>query len=355
VISLKRLMESDIEERLQSAVGAYRSLLSTVAECNSQVCPAPGAELQASLLRLNEKLQSDGMSQKLPETAKDAERDLRRWSERTSGYLKEKAGEVKELMVLVARTAESMGEHDTRYAQRFGSLSSRLEKIADLEDITKMRASLCDSIQEMRSCVEQMSRDSNRSIQTLQQEIQAHRERADEAERAAAVDTLTGLANRRGLELAYELQAQKGGEFTLLVFDLNGFKKINDHLGHLAGDDLLRQFASALRPAVRASDVAARWGGDEFVVLLNCGAREAEDQLARLRARVLREYSIQASGALYKVNLSAAVGMAVWKKGEAMNETLARADQAMYRDKERQKKHGEGRGSAEFGGAASRR
>jgi diguanylate cyclase len=342
-------MESNLEARLQGAVEAYQSLLNTVGECGSQVCPAPGAELQASLLHLSEQLASDSAPRELPKMSKDAERDLRRWGQRSSGYFKEKASEVKELMLLVARTAESMGERDTRHARRFGSLSTHLAEIADLEDITKMRSSLCESIAEMKGCVEQMTKDGQNAVRDLQKEVDVYREKLALAELAVTTDSLTGLANRKGLEAAYQACAQQGRPFSLVVFDLNGFKKINDHLGHLAGDDLLRQFGAALKPAVRSSDVAGRWGGDEFVVLLDCNAREAEDQLNRIRSRVLKEYSLQNGSAIYKLKLSAAIGVAAWKSGDKVEETLKRADEAMYRDKERQKKGAEGRGTAEWG------
>lgn len=94
---------------------------------------------------------------------------------------------------------------------------------------------------------------------------------AEQLDELAQRDPLTGLGNRRMLDdrLEYELvrHTRSGGEMTLVVLDLNGFKAINDTLGHTAGDDLLRDVALALAGAVRAQDTVARPGGDEFCLI----------------------------------------------------------------------------------------
>jgi diguanylate cyclase (GGDEF)-like protein len=109
--------------------------------------------------------------------------------------------------------------------------------------------------------------------------------RADEAQRAAAVDTMTGLSTYRVLRdrLAFEIERGKRSHegFAVLFLDLDRFKEVNDQYGHESGNEILRAVAGEIRNAVRASDVAARYGGDEFVVILTRtdlqgGARVAE-------------------------------------------------------------------------------
>ena len=122
---------------------------------------------------------------------------------------------------------------------------------------------------------------------------------------SAAHDPLTNIANRRtfdsSLEAAAARSSRYGWAFTLLVIDLNGFKNINDTLGHAIGDDLLRQFGVAMRRSVRSGDVAARIGGDEFAVILsNADGFEATGFVDRLRCNLkaaseLLEFSVGTS------------------------------------------------------------
>ena len=156
------------------------------------------------------------------------------------------------------------------------------------------------------------------------------------AERLARTDALTGLANARAFteRLRQELaRAQRDHTPLCLAYiDVDNFKRVNDAHGHAAGDELLRNIAQAIRETVRASDVAARIGGDEFAVLF-VGARDdaAEAAAQRLLASLVR------IGELYPdLKLGASIGMARYPTPAATAEEMIRdADAAMYEAKRR--------------------
>ena len=116
------------------------------------------------------------------------------------------------------------------------------------------------------------------------------REGARERE-LARVDALTGLANRRAFDEALDASVARArrseSPLTLIVADLDGFKAINDHHGHVAGDDCLRQVAAAIRRTVRAPDACFRWGGDEFAIIADTDAMGAAILCDRVRASVI--------------------------------------------------------------------
>jgi diguanylate cyclase (GGDEF)-like protein len=154
---------------------------------------------------------------------------------------------------------------------------------------------------------------------------------ADEFYRLATTDPLTGLANRRTAQerLASEAARSRryGHPFTVVVFDLNHFKQINDRYGHPAGDLVLREFADKLARTVRLSDLAVRMGGDEFLALLpECTI----DQVPILLAR-LRPIKVEFQGVPIPVTFSA--GSVSYQQGESPEEFLARADRTLYADK----------------------
>lgn len=156
----------------------------------------------------------------------------------------------------------------------------------------------------------------------------------------ATTDELTGLSNRRGFEVlaqhAIRMCRRTQKPASLLFFDLNGFKQINDVYGHAEGDRALIAFATVLRTALRDSDVIGRLGGDEFVVLLtDSDEAGALQTIARVRAQLDVFNSAAQTGYL----LRCSVGSSFFAPGSdvSVGELLARADGAMYLDKRAQK------------------
>ncbi len=147
----------------------------------------------------------------------------------------------------------------------------------------------------------------------------------------ANLDPLTQLPNRRHFQhLAQRaLQADPPGSAVLLIFDIDHFKRINDHLGHAAGDRALCLVSTSLLDMLRSRDLAGRHGGDEFVLLLRqAGPRQAIGVAARIVEQVQRQAGAQGLPAL-----SLSFGVVQVAPGEALPEALRRADQALYEAK----------------------
>lgn len=151
-------------------------------------------------------------------------------------------------------------------------------------------------------------------------------------------DELTGLPNRRLLLLqfaqALSRAARRHGRVALIYLDLDGFKCINDVLGHSAGDDLLKQVSMRLVGCLRESDMACRIGGDEFVILLPEleGAEAAVTTAEKIRAQLALPYLIGNSG----ISITTSIGVAMYPDdGAGYSQLIERADVAMYRNKAR--------------------
>ena len=153
--------------------------------------------------------------------------------------------------------------------------------------------------------------------------------------RAATRDPLTGLANRRALETALSgaiARAERGlGTPSVVVVDLDGFKDVNDRLGHVAGDEVLVGVARRLTDTARTVDTVARLGGDEFVVLLeHTGGPGATAALSRLRRCLHGGWSD-----LLGEEMGASLGITTYRPGDSVATLIARADAEMYADKAR--------------------
>ena len=157
----------------------------------------------------------------------------------------------------------------------------------------------------------------------------------DELERAqglALTDPLTTLPNRRGLDVALSRELARarrtGATLCLAVLDIDYFKRINDQFGHAVGDEALKHLADVLQPAVRETDTLARFGGEEFVLVLpDTPLPAAEFTLNRL-LRTLERAPLNADGTQVPVRFSA--GLAQWAAQESAEHLITRADQAMY-------------------------
>jgi diguanylate cyclase (GGDEF)-like protein len=161
-------------------------------------------------------------------------------------------------------------------------------------------------------------------------------EQIGKAEHASQHDALTGLPNRRvftrHLERALRHARDKGGRVAMLVVDLNDFKRINDTLGHAAGDVLLHFVAQRLQMGVRSNDTLARIGGDEFAVILLDVADRAAAQARADRLAVAFEASTEFQG--QRLSIGASIGMALYPDdGQDETRLYAAADRAMYADK----------------------
>lgn len=159
-------------------------------------------------------------------------------------------------------------------------------------------------------------------------------ERTEALEKLSQTDALTGLLNRRGMELRleqeYDRLQREQQPFGLLWLDLDDFKQINDHYGHAAGDQALRLTARVVREHIRPYDSAARWGGDEFLILLQNCDQATLDRLGERLCNSIRHVQSESVG-LPQLQLSA--GSAMASAELSLEQILAMADQALYRAK----------------------
>ena len=235
---------------------------------------------------------------------------------------------------------------DTQIREQVDGLQSSMQEAADLDDLKHVLENhlegllgTMDQHQKQRDEREQEVAARLHSLAErvahMEQEALGYREHLEEQRQKALIDPLTGLPNRAAWSerLDHEINQwqQHGNTLLLAMLDLDHFKRINDNYGHLAGDKVLKIIASVLRKRLRGTDFIARFGGEEFVLLMpdtvpTAGAKLLE----KLRA------SIEACPFHFKgepVTITISMGMTAFKPGEHSDLVLKRADQALYRAK----------------------
>jgi diguanylate cyclase (GGDEF) domain len=176
-----------------------------------------------------------------------------------------------------------------------------------------------------------LQRRNDRFAQDLLSELLEERETLTDL---SMMDPLTGLYNRRGLQSRLEnLPRPDAGEHFVLLMDIDHFKAYNDHYGHMMGDQALIRVSAAIRDAVRSRDVVARFGGEEFMVLLsNIPLEQARQTAERIRQKVYDLKIPHMFNESVATNVTISIGIAMFE-GEDVEGALAKADKALYEAK----------------------
>ncbi len=218
-------------------------------------------------------------------------------------------------------------------AEKFGNVlehwtgDAAVSHVSGIEELLGHTRVMQGSIGALNSQLEE----SKREIEQLRSEVKKAREEA-------LSDGLTGLLNRKGFDLALAACLEQCNGDTecpsLLITDIDFFKRVNDTYGHLLGDKVIRAIAKILSDNIKGKDVAARFGGEEFVVLLPETSLDGAQQFAeKIRATIQKLNIKRADKGESISNITASLGVASYQRGEHISEFIARADSALYKSK----------------------
>jgi diguanylate cyclase len=246
-------------------------------------------------------------------------------------FLTEEKDIVKTMVLELSETILSMLSSSSGLETNIGACVENIEKADDIQEILKLKDAVIGEMQKVRL-----------HTLTLADELEEHRknssilaEKLEQSQAQALVDPLTNVLNRAAYnlkigQLMHEFK-RYNEEWALLVLDIDHFKKFNDDYGHQVGDKVLRSVAGTVRNAIRVSDQIFRYGGEEFVVVLNRIEPKIATQLAeKICRQVEKDYFVDGDKEL-KVTIS--IGGAIISKDDTESSLFDRADQAMYQAK----------------------
>lgn len=271
----------------------------------------------------------------------EAERSLAEVFAR-QGRLRESLQETKQkLKVLITTFIDRVGELASstgEYQDRLQHYSERLAKAEDISELGAVIDNLNADLLTMREAMQRTHADlvlarnqveeADRRIQSLEKELEA-------ASALIRQDQLTGVLNRRGMEEAFERELSRASRMSsplsIALLDVDHFKRLNDTLGHQAGDAALVHLAKVLRQLLRPTDSIARYGGEEFLILMpNTEAAEAQKVMQRVQRELTRQFFLHEN---QRILITFSAGVVQLAPGEDREAVIARADAAMYRAK----------------------
>ena len=245
---------------------------------------------------------------------------------------------LKSLMAQMLAELGELGSKTGNFHESVGRYAAVIEESDSLESLTRVVREMVAESRAVQSLVQQTQErlqeehskatDLSERVTQLEDEM---RRLSDEV----STDQLTQIANRRGLMQAFEVERARlersGGELSIGLLDIDNFKKLNDELGHSAGDEALKSLAAIVSKTLRPTDRVARYGGEEFVVLLpETPAAEGEQVLTRLQRSLTGGLFMHKDKQIF-VTFSA--GVTGYRMDERIEDSLERADQALYEAK----------------------
>ncbi|MBV8379617.1 MAG: diguanylate cyclase [Paucibacter sp.] len=231
-----------------------------------------------------------------------------------------------------------LGQHTDRFQNNVGRYADAIEKADSLESLAGTVREMVEESRSVRQLVQQtqsrLTTEHDRAAE-LSAKVEALEDELRKLSSEVQTDQLTQIANRRGLIKAFEQEQarseREGGSIALALLDIDNFKKLNDTLGHAAGDEALKALAKRVSDLLRPGDMVARYGGEEFVLLLPVTPiEEAQQVLARLQRSLSASLFTHEAKEVF-VTFSA--GVTIYRGGETLEAALDRADVALYEAK----------------------
>ncbi len=235
---------------------------------------------------------------------------------------------------------------DTQLREQVGGLQTSMHQATDLASLKQAVQTRLDGLLHTVDCYKQQRSEQEQAlgerlqqlvtrVGVLEEAARGLRENLSEQRQKALEDSLTGLPNRAAWSERLEIEVSRwqryGGDLLLAVIDIDHFKRINDDFGHLAGDRVLRIIATELRKRLRKTDFIARFGGEEFVLLLPATAIAAGQGVLEALRTAIEACPFHFKGERVQVTFSA--GVTAFTGEDDGEQAFERADQALYRAK----------------------
>jgi diguanylate cyclase (GGDEF)-like protein len=312
-----------------AALDCYLASILDIAETVASLCGEIGASCHDQLVRLRSRVAYHANLQTLEESRNALHSELIDFSEKARQYNNVLAEDVAKALALLSQNESAVAVRNEKYIERLARFVEQMEQVAQSGD----RALAAGQAVELRGFVESMEQEGRDANAHLQAKLAEFQDKLREVEFLASIDPLTGISNRREFNRQLEARVAANREFCVLLFDLNTFQRVNYDHGHLCGDEILKQLGNRLSTHVRPRDFVCRWGGDEFVVIIECQLPIAQSRAEEIAALLSGVYKVVLESKEINVNIGVSVGVVERMPSETVEQIFHRADEAMYAQK----------------------
>jgi len=254
--------------------------------------------------------------------------------QRFTDQMEEIGGRISSHMEEMLKTISEAKVETNTYGEKLAHATSSMAQDGSIDKIKDVVTKLLIDTKQM----EHRNKELEKSLSTSQEQIETLKTNMETIRHESLTDPLTALSNRKLFDqsMLYNLdECEKGAkDFSLLIADIDHFKKFNDTFGHQTGDQVIRLVASVLKSSLKGQDIAARYGGEEFAVILPNTPLEFAIRVAEnIREAVMGKDLVKRSTNERLGRVTVSIGVSCWVRGDTPQTMIERADAALYQAK----------------------
>lgn len=327
-------------EKGQFLILAVRALLVFIKNFSLDLKETESEEFKKKIDQLSEKFISERKTKKLQSAFEKNKKNIITHIKKQKDYLKDREDEFKEIIDLLTK-AMAVVDHDNQvYNEKIYRQSEKLEKITLLDDIKKIKNKLIGEVENIRKTVKEKELRDSEKLEKLSAKVNTLNVELEKAKEESVKDGLTGVYNRKAFDRYVQNLVERNtvtkAPFSILLLDIDDFKKINDNFGHQTGDRVLVATAHKCRELIRSDDFLARYGGEEFVVVLSGASLRNAVKKGKLICKEISKarYALEEGNKNTIISITLSIGAGVYKKGDTAETAIARSDKALYAAKQ---------------------
>ena len=319
--------------------GLIDRLLSILSEITVEVVSLKTDEFRAQLQSCRKKIAASYGTPEFAQCSAECLEICEEYFYRSRLYLQERESAVGEVIQVLRDSIGLLSRESGSFNSQLKHTTERFSRLTEVQDIEKLRRQIVVECQEFRRIVEEKQRRDEASYSQLNRRIEHLQGSLEQTRAEASIDGLTRIANRASFDKSLHrwIEAHNAAKkpFILALLDLDDFKSINDKHGHQVGDRVLHSAAQWFRKCVRANDFLARFGGEEFAILLSDATIDVAFHKFEglLGSIAVANYKYNVAGDVATVSFTVSCGVAEFAPEESAESLVRRADAALYEAK----------------------
>jgi diguanylate cyclase len=326
----------ECRDRLQALQRIAGSLVFFLKEFSMEIPEIGTDEFKTRLDRIAGHVLEDRPAPALMQAFSDHKLFVLDFIAREKDNIQQKEAELKNIIELLRNGLSGFIGETQNFNTRIYDQNVRMEALTQLDDIRKIKETLRTEVDAMKLIIQEKQSTDSRRIDSLSNEITILRSSLEQVKDASQMDAMTGSYNRMTLDSRMQWMIQRSrivwSPVSLMMCDLDNFKRVNDTHGHLVGDRVLKCFVQECKAMFRSDDFIARYGGEEFAVLLPGITLRKALKRARAFCKLLsgKQFLIEPSRPDERIGFTVSIGVSELRKEDTAEGFIERADRALY-------------------------